>query len=75
MRETGTIAFLTYIVDTFGYPAYVAMLFFRNIQSGETTFLPLLLSVSAVTAAVSLLLTVLLMLYYNATLPKSDSKS
>lgn len=72
-RETGTIGYLMYLADAFGYLGYLAVMIFRNTASDEDGFLDLVNWVSVAISIVSTLIAVGLVVYYRRVF--QDSKS
>ena len=72
-RETGTIGYLMYLADAFGYLGYVAVMIFRNTASDEDGFLDLVNWVSVAISIVSTLIAVGLVVYYRRVF--QDSKT
>jgi hypothetical protein len=72
-RETGTIGYLMYLADAFGYLGYVAVMFFRNNTTGEQGFLDLVNWVSVVISIVSTLIALGLVVYYRRVFQKTNS--
>ena len=64
-RETGTIGYLMYLADAFGYLGYLGIIIFRNTASIEIRYLELLTWVSVVIAVISTLFACMLMIYYR----------
>ena len=71
-RETGTIGYLMYLADAIGYLAYVGIMVFRNLVSGEVDFLKLLIWVSLAIAIVSTVLAVFLGAHFFRSFPHSQ---
>ena len=72
-RETGTIGYLMYLADAFGYLGYVAVMFFRNNTTGEQGFLDLVNWVSVAISIVSTLIALGLVVYYRRVFQKTNS--
>tara|TARA_A100001391_G_scaffold195868_1_gene173682 strand:- start:3992 stop:5371 length:1380 start_codon:yes stop_codon:yes gene_type:complete len=68
-RETGTIGYLMYLADAFGYLSYVAVMIFRNTFTGENRFLPLLTWGALAITVVSSVLTLFVFLYFSYRIP------
>ena len=64
-RETGTIGYLMYLADAFGYLGYIAIMVFRNTASNESRYLNLLVWVSVLISVVSTLIAGILLIYYR----------
>lgn len=69
-RETGTIGYLMYLADAFGYLTYIAVMIFRNTVMGGDRFLPLLVWGSAAVAISSSVITFVLFFYFSAKMPR-----
>lgn len=52
-RERGTLGFLMYVADAFGYLAYVGVMIARNLTAEPTRFLPFFVSLCWVAVALS----------------------
>ncbi len=72
-RETGTVGYLMYLADAFGYLAYLGIMIFRNSASNEIRYLSLLTWISLVIAFVSTLFAVLLLIYYRRAFQRFDT--
>ncbi len=72
-RETGTVGYLMYLADAFGYLAYLGIMIFRNSASNEIRYLSLLTWISLVIAVVSTLFAVLLLIYYRRAFQRFDT--
>ncbi len=64
-REPGTIGYLMYLADAFGYLGYIGIMVFRNTASSETRYLGLLVWVSVMISVVSTLIAGVLLIYYR----------
>ncbi|OYP31643.1 hypothetical protein CGZ80_21000 [Rhodopirellula sp. MGV] len=71
-REVGTIGYLMYLADAIGYLGYVAVMVFRNTDTGKREYLNLLNWLSFSVAVVSMAIAVLLGIYYSRRLPRHD---
>lgn len=69
-RETGTVCYLMYLADAFGYLAYIVIMVFRNIATQEEGFLNLLVWTSGTMALFSIAVTAGMGLHYWRTLPR-----
>ncbi|WP_425399371.1 DUF5690 family protein [Aeoliella sp.] len=63
-RETATIGYLMYLADAIGYLGYVGVMVYRNLSSGEMTYLPLLLWISMGVAIICMAIAVFLIVHY-----------
>ena len=63
-RETGTVAYLMYLADAFGYLGYVGVMIFRNYASDELSYLNLLVWVAASIGIFSFVISCLIGVYY-----------
>ena len=72
-RETGTIGYLMYLADAFGYLGYLGILVFRNTASGEIRYLGLLTWVSVMISVISTLFAGMLMIYYRRVFRQMES--
>lgn len=73
-REIGTIGYLMYLADTFGYLGYVGVMLFRNTTSGEDGFLDLLIWVSVVVGLMSSLIVVFLWVHFRRSIPTFEER-
>lgn len=69
-RETGTVGYLMYLADAFGYLGYVGVMIFRNYASGELSYLNLLVWVSAVVGIFSFVISCFIGVYYYKVTPE-----
>jgi hypothetical protein len=65
-RERGTVGYLIYLADSFGYLGYVAVLLARNVLGPAENFLAFFLNLSWVVAGACLVLLVPCWLYFAA---------
>lgn len=63
-RETGTIGYLMYLADAFGYLTYVGVMVYRNTSSTENNYLHLLIWVSVLISIVSTIIASGLIAHY-----------
>jgi hypothetical protein len=72
-RETGTIGYLMYLADAVGYLAYVFVMVFKNVSSGnEINFLDLLIWVSIFVTVISTMIAGVLTVYYYYRIPLDE---
>jgi hypothetical protein len=74
-RETGTIGYLMYLADAVGYLGYVGVMVFRNVAGEKASFLNLLLWTSVLVALLSIVLSILLSVYFTRTTPGDEATS
>lgn len=73
-RETGTIGYLMYLADAFGYLAYVAIMIFRNTSSGEVGYLGLLVWLSVAISILSIFIAVVQLVHYRRVFASSKTE-
>lgn len=73
-RETGTIGYLMYLADAIGYLGYVAVMVFRNTNSGEGNFLALMIWVSVGVSLISTVIAGFLWWHYQRIVPTTFEK-
>ena len=70
-KESGNVGYLMYLADAVGYLGYVAVLIFRNLDTGQAGYLSLLLTSSTLVAIFTSGMTVWLLFHFHARTKKS----
>ncbi|MEL7496998.1 MAG: DUF5690 family protein [Planctomycetota bacterium] len=73
-REPGTIGYLMYLADAFGYLGYVGIMLFRNSASSQTQYLPLMVWISVVISIISTFIAGMLFIYYRNVFNNMDRR-
>ncbi len=74
-REQGNIGYLMYLADTVGYLGYVGVMICKNFMPADVNFLDLFIGTSLVFGALSIMITVLLTIYFSKRIPRSESQA
>lgn len=72
IQDRVNLGYLMYIADALGYLGYVGIMVWRNRGTGELDMLRIFINVTTLISVASLLLTVILVVYFSRKIPKES---